>query len=336
VDAFDVLLAIVQQVYEETQRLGVNLAPGRFQSFWQDLWDILRSTVEPTSVNVGLGDIIKLGIEVKRNPNHRLLVRQHLQPRTATFLEAVNEVLDEAEQRLQSKQYEGLVVIMDSLDRVIRNPIPGTTRTSHEALFVDSATLLSSLNCHLIYTVPPALIHSPAGGGLARLFGMPHWMLPMVPVTTSAGEPNEAGLTKLHEAVEKRLQRAETSCEDAFDTPETVRRLCAASGGYVRSLMSLTRGAITYVDDMPITGQAVEQAIQQSRNAFMGAIYPPHWEVLRQVAVTREITAEENCLQLLENLIVLEYLDSHGPWYDINPVLREALAARPAAVTPMT
>ena len=37
----EVLLAVVQQLWQEADRKGIELAPGRFQAFLEDLWGIL-------------------------------------------------------------------------------------------------------------------------------------------------------------------------------------------------------------------------------------------------------------------------------------------------------
>ena len=62
-------------------------------------------------------------------------------------------------QKLQrgNAPWAGLVVIVDNLDRMLRQAVSGTTRTSHDKLFVDTASQLSDLACHVIYTLPPAL-----------------------------------------------------------------------------------------------------------------------------------------------------------------------------------
>jgi len=99
-----------------------------------------------------------------------------------------------------------------------------------------------------------------------------------------------------------------------------------ASGGYVRQLMTLARQATLYTSDLPITHEAVEQAIRDTRDSFVNGIRPSQWPILREVARTKTLSDAEDCLELLENLAVLEYRDGDGPWYDVNPMVREAKA----------
>lgn len=323
VEYTEVLLAVVQQLWKDAEEKDIQLAPGQFQSFLSELWDILSAVVQPKDAKVKLG-IAELGFELKRNPNYRQLVRDHLRPRAAGFLQAVNEVLENAVQKFQDNDATcaGLVVIVDNLDRILRQFVPGTTRISHDELFVNAASQLSDLACHVIYTLPPALLHSPNGVNLARLYGTEPRMLPMIPVATRTGIEDEPGIGKLIEAIQKRLSFA--GAESAFDSESTIRRLCLVSGGYVRSLMTLARQAMLYTTNLPITHEAVEQAIRDMRDSFVRGTRHLQWPILREVATTKKVGDSEDCLQLLDNLAVLEYRDGDGPWYDVNPVVREA------------
>ena len=92
----------------------------------------------------------------------------------------------------------------------------------------------------------------------------------------------------------------------------------------MRSLMTLARQATLYTTELPITRAAVEQAIRGMRDSFVRGIRPSQWSMLRDIATTKIISEAEECLQLLENLAVLEYRDGDGPWYDVHPVVREA------------
>ena len=89
--------------------------------------------------------------------------------------------------------------------------------------------------------------------------------------------------------------------------------------------MTLVRGATNYVDDLPITSEAVEQAIRDTRNGYVASILTSkRWQVLRDIAENKLISESEDYLQLLENFAVLEYRDNDGPWHQVNPIIREA------------
>lgn len=324
VEFSDVLLAVIQQLWTDAKEKGIHLEPGRLREVVDEVKGILTSTVSPKDISFGAG-IAKLSFEIKTNPNNRQIVRAYLRPRATSLLDAVNEVLATAEERVKSTGYSGIVVIVDNLDRIFRNPIPNTNRNSQEALFIDASSYLRGLSCDLIYTVPPALLYSSSGAKLPGLYGSLHTMLPMIPVATRNGNVDELGIGKLFEAIEKRLNFIDASTDQAFDSKDTVQRVCRASGGYVRGLMTLVRAATNYVDALPITGDAVEQTIRDARNGYVTSILTSkRWQILRDIAKSKPILEGEDYLQLLENFAILEYRDADGPWYDVNPVIREA------------
>jgi len=322
VEATDILLAVIQQVWKDATEQSITLAPGRLQKFFSDLWDTLSLPVRPEEVKLKL-PVLEMGFKFRHESDYRRQVREHLRPRAADFLQAVNELLGKAAEGFRSSDAncEGLVVIVDNLDRLLRRVVSGTIFTSHDELFIHSASQLSELGCHVIYTLPPALLHSPNGANLRHLYGTPPRMLPMIPVSNRNGEPDEAGIKKLIETVERRVRFAETT--KAFADDETVTRLCRVSGGYVRSLMTLVQEALRYTREMPINREAAELAISESRNNLTGALRPAHWPLLREIASTNHLGESEACAELLDIFAVLQYLDDKGQWYDISPVIRE-------------
>jgi hypothetical protein len=322
VEATDVLLAIIQQVWKDANAQSIALAPGHLQKFFTDLWDTLSLPLRPEEVKLKL-PVLEMGFKFRHESDYRRLVREHLRPRAADFLQAVNELLAKAAVgfRNSDANCEGLVVIVDNLDRLLRRSISGATFTSHDELFIHSASQLSELACHIIFTLPPALLHSPNGANLRHLYGTPPRMLPMIPVNTRTGAPFLAGIEKLIETVQRRVQFAGE--QTAFADDETITRLCQISGGYVRNLMTLVQEALRYTRDLPINREAAELAISESRNNLTGALRPSHWPLLREIAATNHLSESDLCAELLDIFAVLQYLDDKGSWYDISPVLRE-------------
>ena len=124
------------------------------------------------------------------------------------------------------------------------------------------------------------------------------------------------------EAVRRRVKSAGLST--AFETDAAIKRLSTASGGYVRSLMTMAQQSINYSPSLPITENAVEAAIKSFRNSLIRGLREKHWKLLRDSYQNKRITEDEECLTLLKNEVVLEYVDDDGPWYDVHPVVREA------------
>jgi hypothetical protein len=93
-----------------------------------------------------------------------------------------------------------LVVIIDNLDR-IDNRQKSASRSQQEYLFVDQSECLTSLHCHVVYTMPLALKFSPDYETLKQRFGDEPKMLPMVPVQYRDGSDCEAGMNLLRQMI---------------------------------------------------------------------------------------------------------------------------------------
>jgi hypothetical protein len=320
----DVLLSVAQQLWIEAEEAQIPLAPGRIRSVLEDIWSILNRPIDLNKVGIKQG-FLELGFEVKNSADNRALVRQRLGPRITSLLEAVNEVIARANEYLNQKNYEGMVIVLDNMDRILNTQVSGAPFSSFTALFVNGAEILRGLQCHTINTVPTALLHSPDGAKLVDLFGQIPRVLPMIPIATRDGSSFEAGIQKLIDIVDKRTQRAGAGHIPVFDAPETLRELVCSSGGYVRNLMTLTREALNSTDSLPLTLRDVTAAKRRLRDSLvMATPSRTEWEMLRQIAATHRIEHRDAYLQLLLNFTVFEYLDDDGQWYDVNPILKEA------------
>jgi|SRR5579871_1370185 len=320
VRSLDVLFGVARRVIEESSHAGIKLQPNKFIAFWQKLGDDLIN-LDVTKVDVG-NDIAKVGVELKQNASLREIIRQKLEKSDLeSYLEAINEIIHSARQQLQAKGYADLVVVVDNLDRVLRAPIPGTNTNLQEEMFITNSSQMTSLDCFVIYTLPPALIHSPKGMGMGMVYGANPQMLPMVPVKTRGGEIYQPGIDKLIEALNKRINAVGASFQQVFHNQQLAERLCEFSGGYIRLLLLLMRTALTIVDKLPIDQEAVEDALRQSKRLYLNGIFAEHWSVIDQVEKSKQIVAGEGCLELLNNLAILGYFDQDA-WWDVNPVLR--------------
>jgi AAA ATPase domain len=325
VEFSEVFLAIAEQIANTAREQKIDLDARRLRSFFEGLWDILSSTVVPKEVKLSEPfGVFEIGFELKNNRNNRQLVREYSRPQSASLLQAVNEALEETTEKFK-KHFggcAGLVVIVDNLDRMLPHILSGSSRNIHDQLFVDYSLQLSGLTCHVIYTIPPELLCSSEGPGLYNRYGTQPQMMPMVPVATRAGEPDVTGIAALIEAVERRVKFA--GVPSGFETVAVIKRLCTASGGYVRSLMTMARQSIHYSPSLPVKENAVEVAIKRFRDSLIRGLREKEWQILRDISQNKKITEDEKCLTLLRNEVVLEYVDEDGPWYDVHPVVREA------------
>jgi AAA ATPase domain len=278
-------------------------------------------------VALGIG---KITAKTKASPELRSKLRGYLEPRTNGILEAMNqELLKPAKEKLQQHGKQGLVVIVDNLDKVDGSPKPWG-KPQQEYLFIDRGEQLRGLNCHLIYTMPLALRFSNDFNTLIQRFLVSPEVLPMVPVRLRDDSDAVEGMALLRQMV---LARAFPSLDaqerlekilEIFDDVETLDHLCRVSGGHVRNLLRLLNDSIKKQKGLPITRITLDMVIQGYRNQQRLAITDDEWNLLRQVALHKKVAGEQGYQTLIRSMFVYEYHDAEGSWFDINPVLADA------------
>ena len=345
VDITDILLTVARQVSESIEKMKIKLQATGFKALLKGVADVFQTQIDLSAeANIpGLGEInastegefsLALGIgkitaKAKDAPNLRSELRQYLEPRTNVILDALNkELLEPANQELKRQGKQGLVVIIDNLDRIHLCAKP-TGRLQPEYLFVDRGEQLARLNCHVVYTIPLVLIFSNDLGQLTNRFGVDPKVLPMVPVQLSDGSECSEGVELLQQMV---LARAFPTVDPTqryalvgkvFDSAETLDRLCRVSGGHVRNLLQLLYSCLQK-QDPPLSRETLENVIVQRRHQLTLAIEPDEWKLLRQVSATKTVSGETKYQILLRSLWVFEYRYGEDYWFDVNPILADA------------
>ena len=122
-------------------------------------------------------------------------------PQKTKLLESINqELIGPAIAKLQQAGKRGMVVIIDNLDRIDNTP-KSSLRSQQEYLFVEQSECLTSLQCHMVYTMPLALKFSPEYETLRQRFDRDPAMLPMVPVQHRDGSEGHEGMALLRQMV---------------------------------------------------------------------------------------------------------------------------------------
>ena len=337
VDITDILLAIARQVSENLEPMNIQLQPRRFETLLAGLVDVLQTqldfhgefsdnTTAEFSLSAGIG---KITTKARDSRELRTRIRQYLEPRTNNILAAINrELLEPSIAQLKQQGKEGLVVIIDNLDRIMSSR-SATGRPQPEYLFIDRGDQLNQLGCHVVYTIPLALVFSNDLSRLSNRFGGDPKTLPMVPVQFPDGKPCEEGIHQLRQMVIARAfpeiesQNYSTLITQVVDHPETLDRLCLMSGGHVRMLLVLLYSCLQK-EDPPLSREALEDVILQRRHQLLLAIEPKEWQILRQVKKTKKISGLTEHQNLLRSLWVFEYRYRQHFWFDVNPILKEA------------
>jgi hypothetical protein len=342
VDVTDVLLAIAQKVLDTLEQQSLDLKPGYFNELLEQCVQFLLTPIELKAemefnpeisflgAKMNLGKIVA---KTKDSPQVRDRLRDYLEPKTNTLLQGINgDLIQPANVQLQKQGKEGLVIIIDSLDRV-DNRKRSDDKSAVEYLFITRGEQLKELKCHLVYTIPLVLMFSNEREALKQRLGGGNapMVLPMVPVKLADGQNCEKGLELLRQAILARAfpklspKERRDRVTEVVDRPETLDLLCRISGGHVRNLLSLLFRCLQQSKQLPITRDRLEIAIRQERDDLMLAITELEWELLKKVSQTKKVTGEDEYQILLRSLFVFEYrTNEFGRWFDLNPLLEGA------------
>lgn len=327
VDVTDILLAIARQVSESLEQVKVSLQPTGFKRLLQRAAEVLQTEIElEAEASLGIG---KITAKTKNSAEHRSKLRQYLEPRTDNIIESINEeLLSPAIAILKRQGKKGLVVIVDSLDRVDNSQKP-SGQIQPEYLFVERGEQLKRLDCHVVYTIPLILLFSNEQSRMRNRFGVEPKLLPMVRVRTRDDREYKEGMNLLRQMVLARAfpnvepQQRQRMVTEVFDREETLDRLCQASGGHVRNMLMLLYSCLQK-EDPPLSRHSLEDVIRRQRDALVRAITEEEWTLLRQVKQQQMVKGEEQYQTLLRSMFVFEYQDDEGSWFKINPMLAEA------------
>ena len=324
----DVLLSCTRHVLEDLQNQA-NPSPltNWLKSRWQSLKDLALTEIkfDDLKIEQQVSQFAKLTATLRQVPSTRQKIREQIDIHSISLIEALNEFIQEATQKLVTKK---LVVIVDNLDRIVPSP-RGDNRTNHDEIFIDRSNQLRGLECHVIYTVPISLVYSNRASVLRDNYGDCQ-VLPMLMVHQRNGDVYADGIAKVKELIHQRIAQFAQNVtleQDIFDAVGTVEQLCLMSGGHLRELMQLIQGSLDWTDTLPISASALRRAIARARNTYRDTVDEGDWEKLAAVFKTKRIANDDNYRNLLFKRCVLEYryTDTNGEmirWHDIHPLLR--------------
>ncbi len=175
---------------------------------------------------------------------------------------------------------------------------------------IDRAEQLRSLECSVVYTVPISLMYSSQVYELSNLYDSSSTnILPMISIRNKNGSPNQSGLSKMQNIIQKRMEQCAPDLKlvpDVFESQELVEQLCMMTGGYVRSLMILMQHLSMQIDDLPIDERALKLCFSKQRRNFLGTV-KDRWDILAATTTTRNIKFDNDYRELLYKRCILHY-----------------------------
>jgi AAA ATPase domain len=328
----DILLASTRHLVEKIKLKNQNPLLIWMENRWQELKDLALTELsfEGTNLEVNISQFSKITANLRAVPDKRRAIRQKINASTPSLIKALNEFIQEAKHQLEP-EYKGIVIMADNLDRIVETKREGEP-SNYDEIYLNRSELLRGLDCHVIYTIPISMVYSERGTRLEDNYEKPD-VLPMVMVRNADGTTNPAGLDKLKEVIAKRIQLidaklAENLGTQVFEDADVLERLCLMSGGHVRNLMQLIRTALDWTDELPITAQALQRALEEARDTYRNTILETQWEILAKACHGKQVENNEQHLRLLLNRCLLEYryYDTEGHrkhWCNVHPLIEE-------------
>lgn len=328
----DLLVLIASEVEthlrQHSRLQGFSATNVALQRFWDHVQQFVNSDVSLPKIDFNAG-ISKLTVEIKEGaPTQREALRKAINEQRTTLRAGVRDLLQTGIQALKRQSLaQGLVIIIDGLEKLPAD--------QHEELFFTGCEQMADLAAHSVYTVPMSLAYHPRFSTLTQAFGHQPVPLPMLHADTSEG------VTCLNTLIDQRCDYARVIPGDLFDSPETRQKLCLQTGGHLRYLMIFVRSALSKIEALPITSEALDSVLRDTRHALARQIPGAYWPWLRRfrsgfLQALPDDLPDDVRRDLLHQLIVYEYVNGE-PRYDVNPVIRELhnfKHGEPAPITP--
>ena len=319
----DVLLSMMRQMASEIkERAKIELKPTYFQQRFEEVNELLKSKVALPDLINGL---FSLSSAIKSSPDTRRKIREIFEPKTNDWLFAANEIIGKAVLELGKKGRNGLVIIVDDLDKVSVEK-PGEERPSvAERLFLERHAQLIGFQCHVVYTLPLPLVYSCRERDIASLYKLDAPpVVPMTKVVGRDGKRYKKGFDKFISIIQKRLEKAKVTTS-LFENNRIRDKIITYSAGQPRQLMILIREAII-AGSVPIKEEYVENIARKIRHSYERQLRQEHWSIIEQVRqdnrLERNAGNDALCMELLANRAILYYLND-DQWYGLNPLLPE-------------
>lgn len=324
VDYADVLIATISQVVQKAAEHDLYVPEPRLTRLRAKVEPIVEEVVTETTTTseaeagaeaktgvFGFGGLFaKIRAATKNDETKREAIRAEVQRSPTLFLEDLNDIIDNLQGQIESRGKAGLVVIVDSLDRIVPNPTSGG-RTTHSEIFVTHAEQLKAPRCHMVFTVPISLT---VDQNLGTHYPLEPVLQPMVRVREKDGTECAGAIDDMVDAVGRRVAL------DLFEDRADVRRMCLFSGGHIRDLMHLLTKATDYAEDR-FTTESVGRAERSLTRDYDRLVRDADLPKLVQVHRDKRLPTDEDFALLPYHLIVLTYQNGED-WADIHPAVR--------------
>ena len=269
-----------------------------------------------------LGFGVELGGSFQRSRE----ITTKIEADTRGFIDAIKELVGDARDKvLETKSYRGLVIVCDGCDKLVITATDGSGKTYdlQQSLFVDHASDLRAVPCHVIYTVPLSIaVHLGDNWEQSPVF------VPAVPVNQLPGIEDDypkEGRAAMQRIVQCRLKEKEAEIAELFADPEMINRLIDVSGGHISDLLLLVRETVLEAQIAgaeQIAETHVNRSIRSRALEYTRLIESSYLDTLR--SIDRFKTAQSNNAvyrAVIFKRLALEYICGNDNRLDLHPLV---------------
>lgn len=296
-------------IYEEIQNWG-NKVEERIKQRQNEAGAIVEAGTG-AGVDWVLKFFGKLTAKVKSEYSSRTVIREVLEPQLTDLLEKIDLIAN----GIRTKTQKEVLLLVDDTDKPLFEQA--------SKLFREHLSPLLQPKLIIVYTVP-VWVHFSNDFPEIR---QPHaFLLPNIKLNKQ-DDPERGidpdGWEIMKEFIDKRMQLS------LIDENALIEAI-VMSGGVFREEARIMQMAIDHAleqDKQKVELENVRKAIndlQQDYRRLITALSQKDLDTLYKIRETRKYTPGENVSNLLNNLLVLEYVNSVN-WPDVNPLLRDIL-----------
>lgn len=307
----DILLIIAAEIYENVSE---NLKLSSELSDYLDSWS---EKIIENEKRLGFSGEVKTGFsafvlnltgKMKTEATTRQVTRKVIQPQLSDLVHAVNNIIFEAEEKLDKK----ILVIIDDLDKV--------NLEKGEELFYKHGAELTSPICRIIYTIPQPLLFSNKIRQIVLQYFDGRIDLGNINIYDRNGKLDLEGCVLMKQVALKRM-------DDSLISKDALNLAVKYSAGVMTEFIRIIRSAGNIADTDGrgrIDVSDVEQAIADTKNDYIRILNPQDIVILKDVMKTKGKVGGEKFQDLLFSLAILEYSNGEA-WYDIHPAIKRII-----------
>ncbi|HZH30563.1 MAG TPA: hypothetical protein VEY11_07345 [Pyrinomonadaceae bacterium] len=245
---------------------------------------------------------------------------------TRGFINAIRELIKDAYDKvLETGSYKGLVIICDGCDKLAITATDGSGKSHdlQQALFVDHASDLRAVPCHVIYTVPLSIAVN-----LGDNWEQSPVFVPAVPVNQLPGVEDaypKDGRDAMQRVVECRLNEKQTKVEELFADPSLLNHLIDVSGGHISDLLLLVREAVleTQIDGADKVAEVhINRSIRSRALEYTRLIESNYLDTLWNIDQHKTAQSNNDVYRaVIFKRLALEYICGNDNRVDLHPLV---------------